>query len=258
MKIKISAVIPVAQYANIQPEVEIEADTYEQAFADGMAQIEKVWDKYGEKPLVAKQGNRKLIDCFVGGQIYFDEVTHTYTNEAGDVYLSGSVFAHQGEKPFDAVNISNAMGKKNGKDPQFYLDMWKLNGDCSKGFGTAVHEALELFFKYGELHKHPILKNAVQSFVEAHKEKSISEAMIVDHDKKHAGQVDRLVILGDKHCRIEDFKTDGDITKKLESYWKQLNFYGGIMESHGWKVEAPVIHHWNGSWKQIKEEERYD
>ena len=259
---KINAHIPTQQYGFIELT----------DLPDDPQSVQEAYNRYAEVPISLTKGNRKLVECFVGGSIYYDDVAHSYTNEAGEVYLSGSVFAHQGEKPFDAQSISAKMATKSGVPQADILDMWKMGGDISREFGTTLHKAMELYGKHRvaseklekeyHLPNHPVLREAVLSFYALHKEEAEYEPMIVDHDKKHAGQIDRLVIISPPMvsiagvCRIEDYKTDGDITKKLESYWKQLRFYSQIMEADGWKVESPVIHHWAGEWKIIKEEKK--
>lgn len=266
MKYTVTAVIPTVQYGNIQPSIEVEAESFDQAQAMVMPHIEELWSVYADKPLVKQtSGDRKLIQAFVGGSIYYDDLTHTYTNEAGDVYMSGSQYAKSLEKPFDKDRIAQAMATKWGVDAQAVKGMWQLKSDVSTGFGTAIHAALELYGKYDglatqmekttSLHDHPVIKKAVESFYEGRKdEKAEYEIMIVDHQAKRAGQIDRLLITGDKKCRVQDYKTNADITKSLDSYWVQLKFYAGILEANGWKVEGLDIFHWDGQWKEYKEE----
>lgn len=261
-RVLLKATIPVVSYGNIQPEIEVEADTYEEALAIAESRIKDLWSRYADQPL--PNGNVKRLTAFVGGEIDYDPVAHAYTWN-GEVYQSGSQYAKQFEKPFDVDDISNKIAAKFGVDANEVRKMWELKADISKGLGTTLHSALELYGRFNglataldkttHLHDHPIVKKAVQDFYSAHKEKAEYEALIVDHKNKRAGQVDRLIILGDKHCRVEDYKTNAVLTpEKLEVYWKQLEFYGDIMKEAGWKVEPPIIHWWNGEWKEIKRE----
>ena len=48
---KVRAVIPVKQYGNIQPEIEVVAPTYELAVAFAMPKIEELWKTYAERPI---------------------------------------------------------------------------------------------------------------------------------------------------------------------------------------------------------------
>lgn len=246
MKVKLGAVIPTVQYGNIQPE-------FESDNADDLpkleAQIQALWAKYAERPLNVVGGAGKRLKAFVGGEIDYDDASHTYTWE-GHTYLSGSQYAQQFAKPFDSQNISEAMAKRDGGDAQELRDMWKLKSETSMGFGTAIHSALELYGRYQNLHDHPIIKKAVEGFYKDRKnEQAEYEALIVDHDKKHAGQVDRLLITGKNSCRVQDFKTNADIKKSLDIYWKQLEFYAEIVKAGGWKVEGLDIFWWNGEWE---------
>src|ERR1035441_1834353 len=107
MKVKLTATIPVAQYADLRPEIEVEADSYEEAFAEGEQYIRKFWNKYvvsGKE--LPDMGNRVKLEAYVGGFVWYDKDTHTYTNESGEVYLSGSVYSDQFKKPFDKQQIA--------------------------------------------------------------------------------------------------------------------------------------------------------
>lgn len=269
-EITVSATIPSAQYANVVPSITVEVDDdVEEAKALAMSHIVGLSQRYAEEGKALKGGKAistaKRIECFVGGSVLYDDAVHIYTNEAGDVYLSGSQYASQGEPKFNLDGIAGAMGKKFGADTDAIKEMWKLKGDVSAGFGTAIHAAIQLYEQYSELanaiekttnlHDHPVLKQAVEKFVSMHKgEKVVNEAMVVSHNRKWAGQIDRLVITGDKSCVIGDIKTNTDLNdKKLATYWKQLKFYATIMQDAGWTVDHLEIYHFNGDWKTIKE-----
>lgn len=282
MKFVIGATIPVMSYGNLQPSIEVEAETFEEAQAIAMPQIEKLWDKYGEKPLT--KGERKLIKAYVGGEIYYDDATHTYTNEKGEVYMSGSQYAKSLEKPFDMEKISEAMATKFKVKAEDIKAMWALKSDISTGFGTAIHGALELYGRYKDLagtiektthhHDHPVIKKAVEGFYKGREgEKAVHEVFIVDHKAKRAGQIDRLLIVSPPMsssevamtkdnpaqfkkgvCRVQDFKTNASIEKSLPSYWIQLQFYADIMTANGWIVEGLDIFHWAGEWKTYEKQ----
>lgn len=200
------------------------------------------------------------LTAFVGGEIDYDEELHTYSWK-GEVYLSGSQYAKQFEKPFDKAGISNAMAKKWGVDAQDILDMWELKARTSREFGTALHSALQLYGQYDglarklekatHLHDHPVIKQAVESFYEGRKgEKAEYEIVVVDHKAKRAGRIDRLLITGDKRCRIQDYKVLAvSKPEKLAVYKEQLKFYAEIMEANGWVCEGNDIFVYDGRWK---------
>jgi hypothetical protein len=257
IKVTLSATVPVVQYGNLVPTVEVEADSYDEAMAQAEAHITGFWNKHVEKGKELKQAKGKKLRAFVGGDINYDDATHTYSNDAGEVYLSGSQYAKQFEKPFDRDSITGKMGAKWGVEPTDIADMWELAAEASRTFGTAVHAALQLYGQYGDLaksvekeyhlHSQPDLKRIVESFYAEHKEKAKCEVLVVDHNKKHAGQIDRLEVLGDNHYRVTDYKTNADLPKeKLGVYWKQLEFYSDILRAAGCKVEPEVVYHYDG------------
>lgn len=276
MKFTIAATIPTTQYGNLQPSIEVEAETLEGAQAIALPQIEKLWARYAE-PGRELRSSGKRIKAFVGGEIDYDEFTHVYSWN-GQPYLSGSQYAKQFELPFDAKTISEVMAKTVDYSAEQIRDMWALKSAVSNGFGTAIHAAIELYDKYKPLsealdsyratkdreakrthhHDHPILKAAVEGFYTLQEDyPAKTEVVIVDHDSSRAGRIDRLVITGELTCRIQDIKTNGDIkklTKSLPSYRAQLGFYGEIMEANGWTVEGQDIFHWDGVWKKYSNE----
>ena len=255
--IKLTAHIPTEQYGFM----EVSGDLEDQS------EVERLYNHYAETPINFTPTNRKLIQAFVGGEIYYDDLTHTYTNEAGEVYLSGSQYANQFKKPFNKQAIAGKMASRYGVESKDIIDMWELKGEVSRGFGTAMHASLELYGKYNGLatalerdtamHDHPVIKTAVTAFYEGRdKEKAVYEVMVVDSNAKRAGQIDRLLITGNKRCRVQDYKTNADITKDLDVYWKQLEFYADILTAGGWVVEGLDIFHWDGTWKTYTKGEK--
>ncbi len=275
IKYKISAVVPVAQYANLQPEIEVEAKTIEEAEKVVLPYIEDFFNKYAEKDKRigavknAKSKTRKLEKDIFSNEIFYDDETHEYTNALGEVYLSGSVFASQSEKPFDGQMISEKMALKHKLDPsdvQKIQDMWALKGEASASLGTAIHAALELYGTYKGLaesldkethaHDNPILKLAVDSFYKEHPntENIVNEGLVVDHAKKRAGRIDRIEKEKDG-VFVTDFKTNFNIQKSIKKYWLQLSFYAAILEANGVTVKGLKIYHWNGTeWVTIEHE----
>lgn len=268
MKYTIGATISLGNYSNIQPSIEVEAETFEEANAQAMPYIEQLWAQYGEKPMVTKSEGAVLLTAFAGGDIYYDDATHTYTNKKGEKYLSGSQYAKQFERPFDAVAISEKMAEKAGVRAEDIRAMWELKSNISTGFGTAIHAALELYGAFGGLakqlskdthiHDHPVIKKAVEEFYEGRDgELAVYEALVVDHAAKRAGRIDRLLLVPGpgKNVRVQDYKTNASLTKvKIDLYWKQLGFYAEILEAAGFKVTGLDIFAWNGEWKTYSKE----
>lgn len=244
---RINAHVPVQQYGYI----------YLSDLPDDPKEVERLYNKYAEKPIRLVGGNTKRIKAFVGGEIDYDEDLHVYTWD-GETYLSGSQYAESFKKPFDGQTISDKMAAKIGAKGEDILKMWALKGEASRDFGNAVHKALQLHETYKSLsdklqkeyhiHDNFVLKDVVESFYKAHKnEKAESEIVVVDHATKRAGTIDRLVVTGDKKGFVADFKT-GEVEKNLEVYSKQLQFYTEILEAAGWEMGSPVIYGWNGEW----------
>lgn len=265
MKFTLGATIPVTQYGNLQPSIEIEANTLEEAEALVLPKIQEMWNRVCEpgrelhiKP-VTVSGER--ITAFVGGEIDYDDPSHTYS-WGGVKYLSGSEYAKQFEQPFDAAAIANRMGVKAGVDGRLIEEMWELNADVSRTFGDTLHKALELYGRFLDtstgmekeyhINKHPVIRKAVEDFYASHKGMYEHEIVVVDHDKQRAGRIDILLITGDKTCRVQDFKTNHEIDKHLQAYWEQLKFYGEIMEAAGWTVEGYDIFHFDGEWHDFR------
>lgn len=251
---KIKAHVPTQQYGFI----EIEGTPEEKS------EIERLYNEYAEQPLSFKRGNRKKLTAFVGGEVWYDEDNHVYTNELGDVYLSGSKYAGLLEVPFDMHGMAEKVAKKAGVPTNDVIAMWQMKADISNGFGTAIHAALELYGKYYKhadkfpdksyhLHDHPVIKQIVESFyVGKEKEVSHHEVLVVDHARKYAGQIDRLVETKDGWY-VDDFKTNGELKPaKLKNYWRQLSFYASILQAHGFHVKGLRIHHWAGNWETIE------
>jgi hypothetical protein len=273
MKIKLGATIPTTQYGNLQPEFEVEADTLDAGLALIEPKMQALWDKYSEKPLVTRTAQSTTddfveLDAFVGGKIWYSASKHEYRNDKGEIYLSGSQYAGSFDKPFDAQSIAGKMADKSGVPTQDILKMWEMKRDISNGYGTALHLAMQL---YGEYHKHSeafeknyhihdlaVFKDAVESFYkDRHDEEAYYEVLVVDHERKYAGQIDRLV-KGKEGWMVEDFKTNAELDpKKLDTYWKQLSFYASILEAGKKPVSFLSIHHWNGrEWLTINAEKQ--
>lgn len=273
IKYTLTAVVPVAQYANLQPQIQVEAESIEEAEKMVLPYIEDFFNKYsdGDKKIgsakIVKSKTRNLETDIFGNQIYYDDSLHQYTNALGEIYLSGSKFAEQFEKPFDAKKISDLMATKhklNKEDAQKIQDMWSLKALASASYGTAIHAALELYGKYRDLaeqmqkethiHDNNSLNRAVELFYADHPDtKNVKyECLIVDHAKKRAGRIDRLEKNSDG-VYVTDFKTNFDLEKALDKYWMQLSFYAAILEANGMKVKGLKIYHWNDKeWRTLE------
>lgn len=283
MKIKeltISATIPTQQYANMIPSITVEVeDNYEAAQALAIAKIQELSTRFAEPGKAIVDGSRVILTDIFGQKIYFDEPSHTYTNSKGQVYLSGSQYAKRFEKEFPKDVISGKMAKGADVPQQDILDFWSTKADVSSGFGTAIHLALENYAKYkelsnklddvklakdpdavaknGHIHDHPIINKCVTEFYKGReKEVTLNEALVIDHERRLSGTIDRLLLVDKKKkiCRVQDFKTNASIDDKLAAYWHQLSFYASILTAKGWTVEGLDIFHYDGTWHEYQSE----
>lgn len=290
VKFKMGATIPVVQYGNLMPEVEVEADSIEEAEAIVLPYIEGLFNKYSEKHKIgaakrAASNGRVLLKDLFGNEIFYDDATHEYTNSLGEVYLSGSQYAS--EDPFDGEYWAQQFVDKYGlkeEDKQKILGMWETNGAASSSFGTAIHAAIELYGTYrnladiidmdqktnerkkldkktdknSSLSKLPYLQEVVKKFFNEERSAEVAqyEVLVVDHKNKRAGRIDRLITLPDGRFEIRDMKTNHKILKpERDTYTKQLSFYGDIIIANGHQLgDNPLmLHHWtDNEWKDIK------
>jgi hypothetical protein len=295
-----TAVIPTAQYANLQATITVEVgEDVEAAKAEALRHIEQISQQYAEigkaLPQLHQQPDmtqanpfsinqpKELHSSVTGQSAFFDEALHRYTNQFGQTLLSGSTFCEGFCPGFDANMIVPKMEAKYNVPGQDIRDMWEAKADASRHVGDAIHKSLELYGKYkptglaldrdkkeaerkwSHIHDNPILNAAVASFFASRDhEDAMYEVFVVNNDAMLCGHIDRLLITGDRRCRVQDFKTNGNIQKKgspkmlgtpfndlenttLNKYWLQLSFYAHILQLSGWVVEGLDIFHYTQS-----------
>jgi hypothetical protein len=266
VKIKFTATVPVVQYGNIQPEIEVKAKTIEEASSIAETYIKTIWNRYVENGKQLSVGNIERLQAWLGGEIDYDSDKHQYSWERVP-YMNASRYAESLKAPFDGQIIAEKMAAKIDGKPEKILAMWNLKGQASRDFGSAIHAGLQLREQYRELsesldktyhiHDNPIIKEAVDAFFKDHdSEEALNEILVVDHAAKRAGTIDRLLVTGKNKCRVQDFKT-GATVKDIKTYWIQLKFYSEMLENLGWTVEGLDIFHYenNGKWKTYTYEE---
>lgn len=252
MRYHIEATIPTQQYGNLKPMIEVENIEEESEAVDT---IKRLWDRFGEAPLKDKSGGGVLIDTFTGEQVYFNEETHTYTDLKGNVLMSGSQYANEHSPKFDMEMLLPKTAKAWGVDEAELKEVWKMNGDISNHWGSAIHGALELAHKHynlGEsvkqnkelehnyvLPKNIFLRNLVEDFIKKFGLNAYVEVVVSDVDNKMVGTVDRLEIIDDTTVRIGDYKTNNEMDKKkLLKYQKQMSFYAHALKNKGYEVRG--------------------
>ncbi len=285
---KVSAVVPVAQYANIQPTIELEGGTIAEMQGEAMSHIKFMFDKYGEKPLNVSDSITEDIKLFSFNEkdviVDFERIGHTYTYN-GKKLESATKFIKPYTKAFNAEAISKNCEKGWGVDATEIQDMWGSNGKIATDFGNVIHETLEHWLKFKDngatimknadkdinpaLPRHPFLKGIIEDFDNICGEGIyLSEVFVTNIKDGTCGQIDRLQILDKekKVCRIIDYKVNvgaKDITQsaklsgpfkdlpanKLSKYQIQLNYYKKILEASGWKVESIDVYVLEDRWK---------
>jgi hypothetical protein len=252
MKYKIEATIPTTQYGNIRPTFELDSP---QDLNEAFGALSKMWERFGEVPLKDKTGGGVKVITFTGEEILWNESTHTYTDLAGNVLLSGSKYAEQHSPQFDLEMMLPKTAKAWEVEVEPLRTVWKSNGDISNHYGNAIHMALELYhnyYKMGEqiqgkkeldanyvLPKNKHLRGIVESFIKLYGADAMSEVLISDTANKMAGTIDRLQIMEGNVVRIGDYKTNAEMdAKKLLKYQKQLSFYAHILQNKGYVVQG--------------------
>jgi hypothetical protein len=80
--------------------------------------------------------------------------------------------------------------------------------------------------------KHPFLNKVLEDFP-LKKEKVLPELLVSDIKNKRVGQIDGLVVIGEKKGKLIDYKSDAEIKKNLPKHFAQLSFYAEILQSFG-------------------------
>lgn len=80
--------------------------------------------------------------------IYFDEPTHKYTDNCGNVYKSVTTVIHDFVPPFDAQKHARIESTKTGESVTSILNKWKHINKSSTTKGTATHNELESHVKF--------------------------------------------------------------------------------------------------------------
>ena len=263
--------VPGVDYSNVKFTVEASDEKEALQYISSVArQIgnNKFADQVGSE-LGGSVATRKLK--FKDTVVDFNEATHEYTKG----YISGSQFAEAFTKPFNKTAIATNVATKADLTADDVVELWDGKGDVSKFWGSAVHKALELRFKYDPYAKKlggkekiitsvDYINDIVESIWDTIKLKAnelpSTELFVADGEDKVCGFIDLLVSNVDtKEVVIVDFKTNQDLEKKiswvkdspyenleptvLSTYKLQLSLYAHILKKAGYKVkECQIIH----------------
>lgn len=78
-----------------------------------------------------------------GRTITFTESDHSYIDDSGHHYTSGTAVVKRCFKPFDAVAVSESIAESRGTTPEVLRAEWEKKRDYACEVGTRVHENCE-------------------------------------------------------------------------------------------------------------------
>ena len=115
---------------------------------------------------------------------------------------------------------------------------------------TSIDDKIEIEQekKNYNLPKHPFLKEVVTSFPLLSLN-IIPEIMVSYTKGKLAGQVDGLVVTGDKEGYIIDYKSDAEVKKNLKLHYIQMSFYAYILMQFGWNITKVEVWNYTDKWE---------
>lgn len=268
--VSMQSVVPVTgiSYCDLRPV--IEADSIDE-YREMLAEVGRLAgnDAFVQRMTKNRSGKEKI--CTDTGCLYFDKAAHTYEDEDGNIFQSGSVWAGQFEKPFDVQAIAPKVAEKRLTTPEQVIAGWDMKGEVSTMYGSTLHKAIECGIKYGEIPNNPHLAMLVQDYLDmSHEEEQASELFIADFEHHLCGVVDVLVNKGDRRVIVRDIKS-GDIYKKItltprakelwpdlpskliSIYQLQLSFYAYILANRGYRVESLEIYAESAeAWQVVK------
>lgn len=235
---------------------------------------------------MSSDGDGKVKSFNEGIAIKFLKQEHKYVH-AGKELISGTRYIKRWIPEFDEKKISGICAEKYGCSQDEVLDFWGGSGDIAASFGTAIHNALEHYEKFkwlGEivqnqkdlpfnkaLPTHPALRKIVEDFYlqDLQAGEVVPEALLTNVEKGLCGYADRILITGEKKCRVQDYKVninadtvDNNIKflgqmatlpkTKLSKYQLQMSFYARLLELSGWTVEGLDAFVYEDKWKHYK------
>lgn len=288
-KIEIKAVIPCGQYQNIQPCIAIDVDEGETVEGntllamDWVKEFVKNYSEHGALPEVNAIVKLKSFNE-EGIELDYAPVPHIYTYN-GQKLVSATEFTGNQYKEFNSSAIAKTCAKSWDVDEAQIIEMWSANGDLAASLGTLIHAALEHYdrhFAMGEkikakngkdnpaMPKHPLLKKIIEEFQLIDNERGDGkvevEVLLTDVKNLLCSRADRIIVMGEKRCRIQDYKINVDSAvedknskalapfdklpaNKLTKYAIQLNFERQLLEQAGWTVEGMDIYAYEDGWK---------
>ena len=204
-----------------------------------------------------------------GVTVLFRPIPHTYEYE-GKPLKSVTRLVKAQYAEFEKEMIAARCEKSYGMKAADICEMWTMNGKGAAGFGTAMHEFMEMYERFGErgLPKMDVLRDIVKS-CPCHDAHALGvETLITDVAGGVCGMADRLE-MHDGKVRVTDFKFNAGATEikpahknllfsdlpnnKLSKFRVQLSLYADMLEKSGAEVDGVVTAYvYDSAW------ERYD
>lgn len=236
----IEATIPVMAYGNVKAVVE--TDNQQEAFA----LLSDLSHQVGNSEFASKLNTnavKSVVDTethtFGDITVQFDPVSHTYYAPTPN-YLSGSAYADSLVKEFPREFMAEraANGDATADD---LLNIWNMKGEVATLFGSSIHKAMELYYKYSKLSKDiggdskirpklPLLQSIVnettveinkyfgEDIAKSSKYTCVPELFVaskINDNITHLGFIDLAIFnRRTKEVVILDYKTNADLDKK--------------------------------------------
>ena len=283
-RVNVKATIPTRQYENIQPEIEFADIDIDEGLSIGMDYMRQLVGAYSEHgPLPEATALKTLKSFNEDVEINFDPIRHAYFY--GENRLMGATeYIKKFYKPFDAKKVAENCEKSWGVPAKDIAAMWQSNGSIANMFGTVVHKALEHYDTYRAhaqtiatnkkdeedraMPKHPLLKKIVEDFYKLPLGEGdvYTEVLLTDVQGGYCGQADRLLVIGPKRGRIQDYKINVDSeaedknmklsapftalpANKITKYQLQMSIYANILQKSGWTIEGLDAFVYEDEWK---------
>lgn len=193
-------------------------------------------------------------------------------------YMSGSRFPRKFFKQFtdeDKERVLDYYEREKGVKREEVKKTWEMKADIARGYGTAIHAAVELYYNHYKVgdkikgkdgvnkaySKNPFFAHIVKSLVEdLGPGRFLAEEFIWHEGLRFCGAIDILEVVDKNTVIIHDEKTNDSVLKKvyqekdspfkkdvdntqLGEYWLQLSFYAYILKQYGINVKELQIHH---------------
>lgn len=216
--------------------------------------------------------NREELTKKWFGNIYFDEESHTYTDDYNTTYSSVTKYIGEFFPKFKQEEQAKAYGERLArkgiiKTTEQILQEW----DDKRDFGRDIHNRIEVLLSNPEYvptdefleGEHPLVRNAlrvVRGLKSLYNIKYVyPEVRVFNKDLRLAGTIDLLMITHDDKIVLGDFKTSNtiykgnkqhdthELTKHLPNnnytkYSLQLNAYSSLLPREYEVVKSFIVH----------------